>query len=58
MILDYADVGQEMSVVWVTPSHLQVMLHRHEEIELETVIFSTIAITVNNPNVGARLRNQ
>lgn len=52
-ILDYVDLGKEMSVMWVTPSHLQVTLHKHEEIDLEMVKFSTITITVRNPSVGA-----
>jgi hypothetical protein len=50
MVLEYVDIGKEMSVVWTAPSHLQVTLRKHVDIDFETVIFSTVTITVRNPS--------
>lgn len=52
VVLDYPDIGKEMSVKWIAPSQLEVTLRKHVEIDLETVIFSTVTITVRNPDVG------
>lgn len=48
MVLSYAGIGSEMSVRWTAPSHLEVKLRKHVEIDFEAVIFSTVTITVRN----------
>lgn len=52
MVLNYVGIGDEMSVKWIVPSHLEVTLRKHVEIDFEAVIFSTVTITVRNPAVG------
>lgn len=52
-VLDYLDIGTEMTVVWTTPSHLQVTLHKDEQIDLQVVKFSTITITLLTPGAGS-----
>lgn len=52
IVLDYPDIGKEMTVKWIAPSHLEVTLRKHVEIDFETVIFSTVTITVRNSSSG------
>lgn len=49
-VLDYLDIGAEMTVIWTTPSHLRVTLHKDEQIDLQVVKFSSITITVVTPS--------